>query len=144
MTTYTLTELFQKRAELAGLIVQAEKQARQLREDLAHVEATIRILRPGIELPKVVPRRVEFRPRYFKRGQLTRLILDFMRGHAGEPVAVADIMPAAVGDRNLNSAEYRRVEIVTYEALHKLAKRGTVQQTGQGARAARWRLASEA
>jgi hypothetical protein len=64
MTSYTLTELFDKRAELAGLILQAEKQARQLRADLAHVEATIRILRPGIELPKVVPKRVEYRPRY--------------------------------------------------------------------------------
>ncbi len=140
VTTYTLNELFEKRAELAGQILQAEKQARQLREDLAHVEATIRILRPGIELPKVVPRRVEFRPRYFKRGQLTRLILDYLREHPGEPVAVADIMPAAVGNRNLNSAEYRRVEVVTYEALHKLAKRGTVEQAGQGATAARFVL----
>ena len=142
MTTFALAELFDKRAELAGQIVQAEKQVRQLRADLAHVEAAIRILRPGAELPKVVPRHVEFRPRYFKRGQLTRLILDFMREHAGQAVAVADIMPTAVGERTLNSAEYRRVEIVTYEALHKLAKRGTVQQTGQGAKAARWRLAS--
>jgi hypothetical protein len=31
---------------------------------------SIRILRPGIELPKIVPKRIEFRPRYFKRGQL--------------------------------------------------------------------------
>jgi hypothetical protein len=83
MTTFAIAELFDKRAELAGQIVQAEKQARQLRADLAHVEAAIRVLRPGIELPKVVPRRVEFRPRYFKRGQLTRLILDYMRSHAG-------------------------------------------------------------
>ena len=50
-------------------------------------------------------------------------------------------MPAAVGDRNLNSAEYRRVEIAVYEALKKLAKRGTVRQTGQGPKLARWRLA---
>ena len=192
MTTYTLTELFSKRAEIAGQIVQAEKQARQLRADLAHVEATIRILRPGTELPKIVPKRVEFRPRYFKRGQLTRLIRDHLREHAGEavavadimpaavgdrnlnsaeyrrvefrpryfkrgqltrlirdhlrehagqPVAVADIMPAAVGDRNLNSVEYRRVEIVVYEALKKLTKRGTVRQTGQGPKLARWTLA---
>jgi hypothetical protein len=140
MTTFALAELFDKRAELAGQIVQIEKQARQLRADLAHVEAAIRVLRPGTELPKVVPRRVEFRPRYFKRGQLTRLILDYIRDHAGEAVAVADIMPAAVGDRNLNSAEYRRVEVVTYEALHKLAKRGTVQQTGEGAKGARFVL----
>src|SRR5712691_263318 len=141
MTTYTLTELFSKRAEIAGLIVQAEKQARQLRADLTHVEATIRILRPGTELPKIVPRRVEFRPRYFKRGQLTRLIRDHMREHAGEAVAVADIMPAAVGERNLNTAEYKAVQVCVYQAIAKLAKRGTVRQTGQGAKAARWRLA---
>jgi hypothetical protein len=116
---------------------------RQLRADLAHVEATIRILRPGTELPKIVPRRVEFRPRYFKRGQLTRLIRDHLREHAGEAVGVADIMPAAVGDRTLNSAEYRRVEIVVYEALKKLAKRGIVLQSGQGAKMARWRLSAE-
>jgi len=140
MTTYTLTELFNKRAEIAGQIVQAEKLARQLRADLAHVEATIRILRPGTELPKIIPKRVEFRPRYFKRGQLTRLIRDHLREHAGQPVTVADIMPAAVGDRTLNAAEYRRVEIVVYEALKKLVKRGTVRQSGQGVKLARWRL----
>jgi hypothetical protein len=138
MTTYTLSELFNKRAEIAGQIVQTEKQVRQLRADLVHVEATIRILRPGTELPKIVPTRVEFRPRYFKRGQLTRLILDFMRPHAGETVAVADIMPTVVGDRSLNSVEYRRVEVVTYEALRRLAKRGNAQQTGQGAKTARF------
>jgi hypothetical protein len=143
MTTYTLTELFNKRAEIAGQIIQADKLAKQLRADLAHVEATIRILRPGTELPKIVPKRVEFRPRYFKRGQLTRLIRDHLRDHAGLPVAVADIMPAAVGDRNLNSAEYRRVEIVVYEALRKLTKRGTVQQTKQGSKIARFRLMGE-
>ena len=37
-------------------------------------------------------------------------------------------MPAAVGDRTLNSAEYKRVEVVVYEALKKHAKRGTVRQ----------------
>src|SRR5690242_20331668 len=111
MTTYTLTELFDKRAELAGEIILAEKRARQLRADLAHVEAAIRILRPGIDLGKVVPRRIEFRPRYFKRGELTRLILDFMREHAGQTVAVSDIMPLAVGERTPNATEYRNIEI---------------------------------
>jgi hypothetical protein len=140
MTTYTITELFNKRAEIAGQIIQTDKLAKQLRADLAHVEATIRILRPGTELPNLVPKRVEFRPRYFKRGQLTRLIRDHLRDHAGQSVVVADIMPAAAGDRTLNSAEYRRVEIVVYEALKKLAKRGTVQQIGMGPKIARWQL----
>lgn len=65
---------------------------------LAHVEAAIRILRPGIDLPKVVPRRVEFRPRYFKRGELTRLILDYLRDHPGEAAARA-ILGRAISSR---------------------------------------------
>ena len=101
MTTFALAELIDKRAELAGEIIQAEKRVPELRADLAHVEATIRILRPGIELGKVVPRRIEFRPRYFKRGTLAKLILDYMRQHAGETVAVSDILPAAIGDHSL-------------------------------------------
>ena len=140
MTSYTLTELFDKRAELAGLILQAEKRARELRADLAHVEAAIRILRPGTELPKVVPKRVEFRPRYFKRGQLTRLCLDYIRSHASEPITVADLMPLAVGDRVLTQAERASVATAVQQAMHKIAKRGIIERIAAVGRVVRWRL----
>jgi hypothetical protein len=142
MTTYTLTELYDKRAELAGLILQAEKQARDLRADLAHVEATIRILRPGTELPKIVPKRVEYRPRYFKRGQLTRLCLDFIRDRAGEPFAVADIMPLAIGGRELSARDQEILRVTIHQALHKIAKRGTIERVAGAGRIVRWKLAN--
>jgi hypothetical protein len=31
-------------------------------------------------------------------------------------------MPSAAGDRNLNPADYRRVEVLVYEPLKKLAR----------------------
>lgn len=142
MTTYTLTELFDKRSELAGQIIQLEKRTRELRADLTHVEAAIRILRPGIELPKVVPKRVEYRPRFFKKGELARLIRSYMRDHAGEEITVADMLPTAIGDRNLNPAEYHRVAVGVYEALNRLRRKGGIERTGEGWKAARWRLAS--
>src|SRR3954452_10199395 len=92
---------------------------RELRADLAHVEATIRILRPGIELEKVVPRHVEFRPRHFKRGALAKLVLNYMRQHADDAVAVADMMPLVVAGRTLNAAEYQRAAVGVYEALRR-------------------------
>jgi hypothetical protein len=141
MTTYTINELYDKRAELAGLIVQAEKAVRDLRADLAHIEAAIRILRPGTALEKVVPRHVEYRPRYFKRGQLTRLILDYMRKHAGELVVVADIVPLAVGNRALSPHERDRLGVTIYSALVKLADKGLVERAGSGARQSRWKMA---
>ncbi|MBV8888116.1 MAG: hypothetical protein JO305_00430 [Alphaproteobacteria bacterium] len=140
MTTPAVADLRDKRAEIAGQIRLMHKQLAQLRIDLAHVEAALRILEPGIDLDRIAPRRVEFRPRYFKRGALTRLILDYLRERPGETIATADIMPSAIGVRNLNGVDYRRVEVVVYEALRKLGKRGIVAQTGQGAKAARFRV----
>jgi len=48
-------------------------------------------LEPGIELDKIVPKRVEYRPRYFRKGTLSRLIRDYLREHRGE-IMVADIL----------------------------------------------------
>jgi hypothetical protein len=144
MTTYTINELYDKRAEIAGQIVQAEKKVRDLRADLAHVEAAIRILRPGTVLEKVVPRHVEYRPRYFKRGQLMRLIVNHMREHAGEIVVIADIVPIAVGNRALSAHERDRLGVTIYQALGRLADRGIVTRAGSGARQSRWTMAKEA
>lgn len=140
MTTFALSELFDKRAEIAGQIIQLEKQVRQLRADLAHVEAAIRIIRPGTELPKVVPRRVEYRPRFFKRGQLTRLCLDCLREHPGQPVTVSDILPLAIGERDLTARDQEILRTTIHQAMHKLAKRGTIDRLPSQGRIARWRL----
>lgn len=140
MTTFALAELHEKRAELAGLIIQTEKRARELRAELAHIEAAIRILRPGEELPKVVPKRVEYRPRYFKRGQLTRLCLDYLREHPGQPVTVSDILPLAIGDRELPARDQEILRVTIHQAMHKLAKRGIVEGLSQQGRIVRWRL----
>jgi hypothetical protein len=144
MTTYTVNELYDKRAELAGEIVQAEKKVRDLGADLAHIEAAIRILRPATVLEKVVPRHIEYRPRYFKRGQLTRLILNYMREHAGDLVVIADILPLAVGNRALSAHERDKLGVTIYSALVKMAAKGIVERAGSGARQSRWKLASEA
>lgn len=144
MTTYTLTELYDKRSELAGLIIQAEKRARELRADLAHVEAAIRILRPGTELPKLVPKRVEYRPRYFKRGALATTIRNYMREHADSEIAVADMMPLVIGDRVVNPAEYQKIAVGAYDALRRMERKGSVERIGDGWKVARWRLAGEA
>ena len=147
MTTHTISELFGKRDEIAGQIIQAEKLARQLRSDIASIELAIRVMRPGIDMPKIVPRRIEYRARYFGKGQLTRLILDFLREHADAPVAVADIMPVATGDRDLNRLEHQRLSVSLYQALNKLVSRGIVERTTvesnrsrSGHREARWQI----
>jgi hypothetical protein len=128
MTTYTVNELYDKRAELAGEIVQAEKKVRELRGDLAHIEAAIRILRPATVLEKVVP----------------RLILNYMREHAGEVVVIADILPLAIGNRALGAHERAKLGVTIYSALMKMSNKGIVKRAGEGAPQSRWTLVGEA
>jgi len=100
----------------------------------------IRILRPGIDMPKVVPKRVEFRPRFFKRGEFARLCSNYVREHAGETVAVADMPPGAIGDRTVSTAERYRIAVGVYEALKRMERKRLVTRAGEGWKAARWRL----
>ena len=140
MTDHAVARLREKHAEILGEMNLLLRKLAQLRADLAHVDGALRVLDPDIELEKIDPRRFEYRPRYFKRGALTRLCLDYMRQNAGRPVLVSEIVPVALGDRNLTTAEHWRVAVVVYEALRKLAKRGTLQQIGTGAKHARFVL----
>jgi hypothetical protein len=146
MTTLTIAELFDKRAEIAGNINQLEKRTAQLRADLAHIEAAIRILRPGTKLEKVVPKRVEYRARYFKKGQLRRLCMDYVRQRAPEAVTVTDVLPVALQDRGLgdpSALDRQRLTLSVYQSLYRLRKRGLIEQIGAGPRGASWRLASD-
>jgi hypothetical protein len=128
MTTHTVVELFEKRNELAGQVIQAEKLARQLRADMASIESAIKVMRPGTELPKLIPRRIEFRPRHFAKGELTRLILNHLREHPDAPVAVDDIATDATVDRTLTRHEHYRLIVTICQALNRLMDRGIVER----------------
>lgn len=138
MTTYTLTELFDKRNELAGLIEQAEKQAKQYREDLTAIERAIHILRPGLDLPPIVRKRIEYRPRYFKRGQLSRLLLNWIRQRGAEPFSVDDVLPVAVGERDLTHRDKEILRTSIHTVVGKYEKRGIVERIAPQGRVVRW------
>jgi hypothetical protein len=74
----------------------------------------------------VVPRRVEFRPRYFEQGELTRLVINFKFEHAGQTVApnrIARRFVLSAGDRErgLVSMSGRSVPIAKWAAQGRRA-----------------------
>jgi hypothetical protein len=139
MTTYMLAELLDKRNELAGKIVQTENLVRELRADLAHVEAAIRILRPGTELPRIVRKRLMNRPHYFRRGELTRLLLHWLGERGADPFTVDDVMPLVVGKRQLSLAERTAVRTTIHTAFNKMERRGAAARVASTGRIVRWR-----
>ena len=90
---YALSALRNRRALLAAGIVQLERQLRARKESLGHVDATLRLLSPEIDIDAIPNKRTVKRIRLFRQGELGRLILGVLRD-ANVPVSTAQIVKA--------------------------------------------------
>jgi|SRR5271165_4190284 len=76
---HIISALWNKRAELAGTLRQLEQQLVQRREDLAHLDATMRLFDPNVRPKDIRPRRPRVRNVWFRPGECLRLIYDELR-----------------------------------------------------------------
>src|SRR5271154_4710632 len=105
---HVLSALVRKRGELAGQIDAAQNVVRQLMGDLAHLDATLRLFEPGINLSGVKIRVVPGHAAALY-GEMTRNIMDVLRG-ASEPQSVRQITAAIVAKRGLAADDGELIE----------------------------------
>ena len=131
---HVLTGLMAKRAEIAGKIEHLQDQLRQLVIDLDHIDASIHIFDPSIELEDIKARPVPA-PHHAFRGQVTRTVLTSLR-HAKKPLTTQDIAMRVMAERGLDTANVRLLKTMTKRAgacLRNLQKQGAVShQPGPG------------
>jgi len=113
MTDYMITGLVKKRANLAGEIDRTQETLAQLVQDLAHVDATLRIVAPDMAVEAIKPK--AFRPPadWSKRGQMTRMVLDILRTARG-PMTTREIAERMIVERGITA---------TTQALNSMTKR---------------------
>ncbi|MGF1631870.1 MAG: hypothetical protein ACFCUT_20530 [Kiloniellaceae bacterium] len=95
-----MTALIRKRAEIAGQIEAAQDHMRQLVIDLDHVDATIRIYRPDIDLEEIRPKPLPPRHQAF-RGQSSRFILDTLKARP-DGMTTREVAKLVIENRGLN------------------------------------------
>jgi len=95
-----LNGLTRKRAELAGKIEHNQLTLRHLIAELDHIDATIRIFEPTIDIGAIRPKPVPPRHRAFK-GEVTRIVFDALR-EAKVPITSRDIALRLMKERGLN------------------------------------------
>ena len=141
---HVVSGLVAKRAELAGVIDQLQRQLDQYRADLTHIDGVLRILASDLDPETIRPKRVYRRNRYFARNELSRLCLGVFRTAAGEPVSIDDIAGQAVAAKGFDPADGILRAAIRDQAgdiVKRLHRRGEVEKVGRG-RAVRWRLAT--
>ncbi|MFN3574595.1 MAG: hypothetical protein ACK4TR_13800 [Phenylobacterium sp.] len=98
-----LHALTRKRAEVAGQIEHCQLRLRQLVSELDHLDATIRIFNPAIDLAAIRPKPVPPRHAAFK-GEVTRVVLDTLR-EADGPITSRDIAAILMRERGLDPGD---------------------------------------
>ena len=119
--THVISGLKTKRAELAGLLAEAEKRAKRLRADLEHVDCTIKLMAPG-SLPESIPPKRVYRHKMpdILHGEMPRLCLSILRRANGAPVSVEDMAATIIKEKGLDATDEHLRGVIakrTFEAL---------------------------
>ena len=129
---HVATALIEKRRELAGKIEDLQRQLKVTVTDLDHVEASLRLFVPDIDLIEYGPRPVPPPHAAFK-GEVTRVVLETLR-KAGRPMNTRDLTEVVMRERGLpwDDLKTRRVILQRVGACLNSWKRTGVVKPSPG------------
>lgn len=132
MQTHAISALRDKRGELAGQIDALQDQLRQAMIDLDHVDSTLRLFDPHIELDEIRPKPLPPRHHAFK-GQVTRSILAMLRTEGAMDAKAITIRLMAERDLNPNDKTLQKAMTKRIGAALRNLRDRTLVQSQQGA-----------
>lgn len=104
--SHAISALVEKRAEIAGLILDLERQVGIHRAALLHLDATLKLLDPTIK-PHVIraKHRMADRSGYFGLGELSARALDGAREARERGISPDDLAVKAMADKGIDPAD---------------------------------------
>ena len=141
--THVLSALRSKRAELAGQIDALQDQLRQAMIDVDHVDSTLRLFDPDIDLDEIRPKPLPPRHHAFK-GQVTRSILAMLRSDGAMDAKTITIRLMAERELNVNDKVLcKTMQKRIGAALRNLRERTLVQSWSGSGGLLVWSLAKQ-
>jgi hypothetical protein len=137
---HVISALSNKRAELAGLVSQLERQLAQQQANLAHLDATMRLFNPDIQPSRIRPKQPRARSVWFRPGECLRLIYDELR-EAAQPMTTRQLAERIIRVRALPMADDRQRELVQKTILGSLNRAKATIVRVEAAGIVSWRLA---
>jgi hypothetical protein len=142
MAEHGLAVLTRKRAELAGEVRLAEERLEQLRADVLHLGASIRIVDPSYHADAIVPKVRRQRRGWFGNGELLRMVLETLR-RAPEPLTAREAAVALIGRKGFDATDAATVRLVEKRVDATVRRReGLVERVVYGPRSVGWRVAA--
>ncbi len=105
---HVVSALREKQSEVSGLIADLERRIAQQRADSVHVDAVLRLYAPDLEPSSMAVKAVRRDHGWFKRGELSRLVLDVLR-ITPAPMTLKAIAIEVMARRQLDPVDERTV-----------------------------------
>jgi hypothetical protein len=136
---HVMHALRNKRAELAGTLIQLEQQLVRQRADLTHLDATMRLFDPDIQPHEIPPRQRRSHCTWFRHGECLRLIYDELRD-APQPMTTRELTERIVRVKAIPADDDRSRELMQKTLLSSLNRaKETIARIESGG-VVSWRL----
>ena len=137
--SHVVSALVRKFSEIKGKLKASEKHSRNLRADLVHIEAVLKLFRTDYDTAAIIATRPKRPIRWGKRGQGWRTALEILR-KAEAPMSAREIGLQAARKLNLKAEGESLRYLVTSigDSLVRGTKKGIVAQIGDHPR--RWKI----
>ena len=136
---HVMSALRNKRAEMAGTVVQLEQHLVRQRADLSHLDATMRLFDPDIRPNEIRPRQRRARSTWFRHGECLRLIYDELRD-APQPMTTRALAERIMRVRAIPAADDRSRDLVQKTLLGSLNRAKQTIARIETAGVVSWRL----
>lgn len=142
--THVVSRLVAKRSEIAGLVAHHQQQIARLSGDLQHLDATLKLFDPEIDLRTLRVKEHRKRNSFFKPGECQRMVLDIFREAQGMALSSRQIGEHLAQRKGLpNTTEMiEQMQKNTIAIVKRLEDAGTVQAAGMDGQGRTWRLAA--
>jgi hypothetical protein len=127
--TFVISGLRDKRARIAGEIIQAQEIVARRTKELLAIDAVIRLFTPDCDPDMIAPIRPSARGLFFKYRELGRLCLDALR-KAGKPVTLEWIVEMVMAAKGLPNDKHLRKHVMdtSRQSLMPLERKGHVRR----------------
>jgi len=144
-TSHAISALTDKRAELAGAILDLERQLRIRRAELMHLDATLRLLDPSLEPRSIRAKHLMAdRSGYFALGEISQRCMDGLREGGENGICPMELASRAMAEKNIDPGdEAMRRDFVRrfHWAISRIQRDGRADKIGTG-KGVRWKVRS--
>ncbi len=138
-TSFVISGLLTKRSEFVSLLDHYVQEIDRLDAGLKHLDATIKLFSPEMDLRTLPPKRFVETNRIFRQGESNRVVLEVLR-EAGGTLNTQEIAKRIAEKKGLDESKVTAIRDTILDTLKRAEKKGVVRKSGKEGMAILWML----